>query len=185
MRTVVILAGVVAGILNAAEKIEDHPYRHQYVQQTYGKRAMASVGAHAALGEALNRPKEWGRGAAGMGKRLASGMATHVVKNTIQFGVAAARHEDLNYHRSTDTRFGPRLRHALVSTVVTRKTTTGEKTVAAGRISGALGAGLISRAWQPAAARTVAGGLTTGGIVLAADAGTNVAREFWPKHKNK
>jgi hypothetical protein len=111
-------------------------------------------------------------------------MATHVVKNTIQFGVAAARHEDLQYHPSNETGFRPRLRHALVSTVVTRKTTTGQKTVAAGRISGAMGSGLISRAWQPAAARTIGGGLASGGIMLGADAGANVAREFWPRKKH-
>lgn len=185
MRTLITLACLVAGTLAAAVSTGQHPYRRQYVRQTFGKRAAVEAGAHAAVGEALNRPSQWGRGPAGFGKRLASGMATHVVKNSIQFAVAAARHEDLNYYRSTDTHFGPRLRHALVSTVVTRKTTTGRKTVAAGRISGAMGAGLISRAWQPAALRTVAGGVATGGIMLGADAGVNVAREFWPRRKNK
>jgi hypothetical protein len=143
------------------------------------------VGAHAALAQVLNRPKQWGRGAPAFGKRLASGMATHVVKNTIQYGVAAARHEELRYQRSEDPRFGPRLKHALVSTVVTRKTTTGQKTVAAGRISGAVGSGLISRAWQPAAARTLAAGFSSAGIALGADAGMNVAREFWPRKKGR
>ncbi len=179
-----IMAAITVGALTTAGVAEDHPYRRQYIKDTYGKRAVVSVGAHAALGEALDRPKQWGRGPAGFGKRLASGMATHVVKNSIQFGVAAARHEDLRYYPSTDRRFGPRLRHALVSTVVTRKTTTGRKTVASGRISGALGAGLISRAWQPAAVRTVAGGFASGGILLGGDAAMNVAREFWPRKKH-
>src|SRR5262245_38448891 len=110
-------------------------------------------------------------------------MATHIVGNTIQFSVAAVRHEDLHYYRSGERRFGPRMRHALVSTVVTRKTTTGKKTVAARRISGSFGSGLISRAWQPAATRTLGGGLATGGMSLGAAAGANVAREFWPRKK--
>ena len=180
MRTIAIIFGLflISGSLGA---VENHPYRRQYVRDTYGKRAVGRVGAHALIGEARNAPKEWGRGPAGFGKRLASGMATHVVKNSIEFPVAAKRHEDLQYHRSTDRRFGPRLRHALVSTVVTTNTRNGRRTPAAGRISGSMGAGLISRAWQPAAARTVAGGVATGGIMLGADAGANVAREFWPR----
>ena len=184
MRTIALILGFLLIETNLAAVV-NHPYRRKYVRDTYGKRALGRVGAHAAFGEAMNRPKQWGRGPGGFGKRLASGMATHVVKNTIQFGVAAKRHEDLNYHRSTDPRFSHRLGHALASTVVTHKTTTGKKTVAAGRISGALGSGMISRAWQPAAARSVAGGAATGGIMLGADAGANVAREFWPQKKRK
>ena len=158
-----------------------HPYRKQYVKETFGKGALAGVGVRAGINQARNSPRQWGSGPGGLGKRLASGMATHVVNNTIKFGVAAARHEDLHYCRSQDKRFGPRLRHALVSTVVTRKTTSGRKTVAAGRISGAMGSGLISRAWQPVAMRTVGGGLASGGVTLGASAGANVAREFWPR----
>ena len=179
----IFLAGLAPAAEAPGKHRAAHPYRRQYVKDTFGKVPLAGVGARAAINHARNSPKQWGGGPAGFGKRLASGMGTHVVKNTIQFGVAAARHEDLQYHRSNEKKFGPRMRHALVSTVVTRKTTTGKKTVAAGRISGALGTGLISRAWQPAAMRTVGGGLATGGITLGASAGANVAREFWPRKK--
>ncbi len=70
---------------------------------------------------------------------------------------------------------------ALVGTVVTRKTNTGKRTVTSGRISGKVGAGLISRAWQPARQRTVSGRLATGGIMMGADATSNVVQEFWPE----
>lgn len=176
-----LLAGSSAHAEAAEKSAQDHPYKRQYLKTTFGKRGLAGVGANAAIGQARNRPREWGRGASGFGKRLASGMATHVVRNSIEYGVAAARHEDLHYRKANETGFGPRLKHALVSTVVTEKTTTGQKTVAAGRISGAFGSGLISRAWQPAAYHTLASGLTTGGISLGAEAAVNVAREFWPR----
>ena len=162
-----------------------HPYRKEYVKQTFGKRAYVGTAIGAATGQALNHPHQWGRGPAGFGKRVASGFATHVVKNSIQYTVAGVRHEDLQYHRSDKRGFGPRLKHALVSTVITRKTTTGRRTVAAGRISGAMGSGLISRAWQPAALHTASSGLATGGIMLGAEAGTNVAREFWPRRHHR
>ena len=46
-----------------------------------------------------------------------------------------------------------------------------------------MGTGLISRAWQPAALHTVSSGVASGGDhALGVDAGTNVAREFWPHH---
>jgi hypothetical protein len=167
----------------AAEPASNQPYKQEYKKQTFGKKAVIVTGARAGIGQITGRPKGWGQGPAGFGKRVASGFATHVVKNTIEYPIAAIRHEDLRYHPSTKRGFAPRLEHALVSTVVTQKTTTGKKTVASGRISGAIGSGLISRAWQPAAARSVGAGLTSGGITLGGQAAANVAQEFWPRHK--
>jgi hypothetical protein len=176
---------IALGVLLALGPAGAEEHKPDYVPDTYGKGAIARAAGRAAFNQIRRSPKEWPRNAAGFGKRLASGMATHVVKSSIQFGVAAARHEDLSYHRSEETRFAPRLEHALVSVVITKKTTTGKKTAASGRISGALGSGMISRAWMPASARTVAAGFTSAGIALAGDAAVNVAREFWPRHKPK
>lgn len=175
---------LAAGSALAADPVHgNHPYRRAYKKETFGKKAVIGTGARAGFGQITNRPKEWGRGPDAFGKRVASGFATHAVKNTIEYPIAAARHEDLRYHRSTKQGFGPRMEHALVSTVVTQKTTTGKKTVASGRISGAVGSGLISRAWQPAAAQGVGAGLASGGITLGAHAAGNVAQEFWPRSK--
>jgi len=95
-----------------------HPYRRQYARKPGGKGALVGVGARAGLNQVRNIPKQWGGGAAGFGKRLASGMGTHVVKNTIQFAVAAARHEYLAYHPPNMKGFKPRMRHALLSIVI-------------------------------------------------------------------
>lgn len=138
-----------------------HPVRREYVKKTFGKQAIAPVLG----GAALSRRK------GSFGQHLATSAEGHVVKNTVEYGVAGIRHEDLHYHRSDKKGFGPRLRHALVSTVVTHKTTSGKKTVASGKLSGAAAAGLV------------AGGAATGGISIGADAGANVAREFWPRKR--
>jgi hypothetical protein len=182
-RAVLVFLMLTAGSAFTAEPVSKHPYRQEYKKKTFGKKAVIMTGAGAAVGQVTNSPKEWGRGPAGFGKRVASGFATHVVKNSIEYPIAAVRHEDLRYHRSTKTGVGPRLQHALVSTVVTQKTTTGKKTVAAGRISGAVGSGMISRAWAPAAAQTAGAGFASAGITLGAHAGANVAQEFWPRKK--
>ena len=72
------------------------------------------------------------------------------------------------------------MKYALVGTVMTHKTTTGDRTVAAGQITGAIGSGLVSRLWQPASVSSVASGFASGGITLGVDAGLNVVKEFWP-----
>jgi hypothetical protein len=46
-----------------------------------------------------------------------------------------------------------------------------------------MGAGMVSRAWQPASTAGVGAGLASGGIGLGADVGYHVAREFWPRHR--
>ncbi len=146
-----------------------------------GRGALVRTGIGAAIQQARNSPHEWGRGISGFGKRAASGFGKHAIHTSVEYAVAAARHEDLRYHPLREGGFRPRLRHALVSTVVTRKTTTGKRTVAAGRISGSVASGFISRAWQPASLRTFGSGASSAGIALGADAGMNVVHEFWPE----
>ena len=100
------------------------PTATQYAKHTFGKSSLIRAGAGAAIQQARNNPREWGGGVAGFGKRLASGFGEHVVKGTIEFGVATVRHEELGYRPSRKQGFGPRLKYALLSTVIARKTTT-------------------------------------------------------------
>lgn len=185
MRTsLAVLLLISCGALSAAT--HRHPMRHEYLHKTYGKGAAIRSTAVGGFNHLRNSPKQWGRGPGGFGKRVGSAFGTHVVKNSIEYGVAGVRHEDLHYHKSTDPRFSRRLRHALVSTVVTHKTTNGKRTAAAGKISGSMGAGLISRTWQPAALHTASSGVASGGILLGGEAAANVAREFIPaRHHRK
>jgi hypothetical protein len=126
-------------------------------------------------------PSEWGQGAASFGKRLASTFGKHLVKTAIQYPLARLRHEELDYRPSGKHGFGPRLKYALVSTVITRKTTTEGRTLAVGELTGSFGSGLISRLWQPTSLHTVSSGFASGGITLGVDAGGRVIREFWPE----
>ena len=178
---VTVTAFILAASLASGAVQSNHPYRRQYVKDTFGKKAAIGTTGGAVVSHVRNSPHEWGRGPSGLGKRVGSAFGEHIIKNSIQFGVASVRHEDLKYHPSTQRGFGPRLRHALVSTVVTQKTTTGKRTMAAGRVSGAVGSGFISRAWQPARLHTIGSGAATSGVLLGADAGSNVVREFWPE----
>jgi len=172
---------VSAGLHAAEPELPPQPTAKQYVKHAVGPGAVLRAGAGAAITQGTNTPSEWGQGAAGFGKRLGSAFGKHLVKKAIQYPVAHLRHEVLGYERSSRTGFKPRLEHALLATVITRKTTTGKKTVATNEIAGAFGSGLISRLWQPASVRTVSAGFMSGGITLGVDAGSNVLREFWPE----
>ena len=163
------------------EKADRAPHSAQFVKQTFGPGAVARAGAGAAIEQGLDTPHEWGQGGVGFGRRFASAFGKNIINKSIHFTVAGIRHEEFGYYPSNKQGFGPRLKYALVSTVVTRKTTTGGRTVAAGELSGAFGSGLISRLWQPASLHTVSSGIASGGITLGADAGTHVLREFWPE----
>jgi len=179
MRAALILALILTMNTYATAPKQRHPYRNHWKQATVGKGALARVGAGAAVAQVRRRPRKWGGGAAGFGKRLGAGAATHAVKTTVEHVVAAPLHEDLKYHRSNQRGVGPRLRHALTSTVVTRNTRSGKRTPAVGRISGHAAAGAVSQGVFAAAS-----GASTAGVGLAADAGANVVREFVPrKHR--
>jgi hypothetical protein len=153
----------------------------EYRRSLYGKRAVIGSAAHAALGTLRNSPHEWGSGAGGFGKRFASHMGQHAVKQTIEFGVGTWHHEDPHYYRSNLHGTLPRMKYAVVNTFLARRTDRPGRTIALGRLSGNMGAGVISRAWQPASAAGLGAGLASGGIGIGAEVGVNMAREFWPR----
>jgi hypothetical protein len=157
------------------------PEKKTYIQRTIGETSLIRAGAGALIQQARNVPHEWHRSGSGLAKRFGSALGEHVIKSTVEFGVATARHEALGYQPSGQHGFGSRLKYALVSTVMTHKTTTGKKTVASGRISGVVTSGFVSRLWQPARLHTVSSGIATSGVLLGVDAGSNVVREFWPE----
>src|SRR5438552_10194018 len=168
---IIAMSLVIAGIATSGEVAPkqaepNRPTKAQFVKRTFGPAAVGFAGASAAIGQVRNSPHEWGQGVGGFAKRFGSSFASHVVKNGIKFPIAYALHEDLSYHPSGKRGFMPRLGYALESTVITRKTNTGRRTPAVGEISGTVGSSLISRAWQPASAHTIASGFSTAGISM-------------------
>jgi len=173
----ILLANLNAAVIQSHG---DHPYRKHWRHSTFGEKAIGGVVAGAGVGQLSRHPRNYGGGAAGFGKRLGAGFASHGVKTTVEHAVAAPLHEDLHYHRSSQRGFGPRLGHALKSTVITRNTKSGKRRPAVGRLSGHAAAGAVSQA-----ALHAGSGASTAGIGLAADAGANVGREFWPGHNGR
>jgi hypothetical protein len=175
---VILIAAVSSG---AVQKSRLKEYGHQMV----GGQALARSAGSAAFGQMRNHPPEWGGGAGGYAKRFGSSMGHHIVKGTIQMGVGAWHHEDQHYYRSNRQGTWPRLKYAVGNTFMVHRNNGPGRTPALGRVSGAFGAGLISRAWQPASAAGLGAGFASGGISVGADVGVNVAREFLPRHNKK
>ncbi len=155
--------------------------KERLLKHAFGPVPIARSAGGALISQWNDTPMEWGQGMAGFGKRFASAFSKHLLKMGIQYPIAHFRHETLGYRRSELQGFKPRMRYALLSTVITTKTTTGKRTVAAGEIAGSVGSGFLSRLWQPASVATIGSGFTSLGITLGADAGSNVLREFWPE----
>jgi hypothetical protein len=153
-----------------------------YLKRTYGPGAFLKSGAIAGINQARNRPVEWGRGWDGYGDRFESSMGQRAVANTISFGVAALRGEDPRYFPSGQTRTSARIASALAQTFVVH-TDNGGRTVAIGRVAGALGGGFVSRTWHPEGHGIIRPGVQRGAISLASGAVSNVIREFWPDIK--
>ena len=181
------LAGIVGCFLLSfpaicfAQEHADESTARQYTERLVNPDAVVRSGAAAGLDQALTNPYEWGGGIAGYGRRLGSAFGTHLVRSSIHFGVSKLLHEELNYSRSNEKGFGPRLKYALLNTVITRKTTTQRKTFAVGETSGIVGGGFISRLWHPASYHTVASGFAATGVGFGVEAGMNVLHEFWPE----
>ncbi len=155
--------------------------RKHLVKHTLGPTAVGRAAAGAGISQLNNTPSEWGQGMLGFGRRFASSFGFHMVKKGIEYPVAKLRHEEFGYHPSDKQGFKPRMMYALEAVVITHKTTDHSKTVHTAELSGAFGAGFISRLWQPASTRSIAAGFSSAGLTLAIDAGTNVLHEFWPE----
>jgi hypothetical protein len=179
-----LLLGVSCGWAQAPIRYTA-PEEKSLREREISKPAFIGSGVSATFGTIINHPHEWGRTLGGFGKRFAGAFGKHLVKTSVQYGVAAVRHEELSYQPSGEQRFAPRLRHAMLSTVITRKTTTGEKTIATSRLAGAAAGGFTSRLWMPARYHTVASGVGSMGVSLGVDTGINVLREFWPDIRHR
>jgi hypothetical protein len=156
-----------------------------YGKSVVGRGALLRSGASAGFSQLTNSPHEWGRGGSGFGKRFGSSLATSAIGHGIHMGVGSILHEEnSHYVRVNQPGFMPKFKSAAEQTFWVKHKNSNKRYPAYGRMSGAFGSGLISRAWMPARLHTVSSGVATGGVALGADFGMNLAREYMPnRHK--
>jgi hypothetical protein len=138
----------------------------------------------AAVNQAIDFPRGWGRAGGSFGRRVASLYGQDVVGRTISFGVAALDHEDPRFYPSHETRIWKRTEHAVIATFVS-KTPSGGDEPAFSRFAGVYGAAAIGNAWEPMGQRGPGHVVENGSIALAASIGWHVFGEFWPDIRNR
>jgi hypothetical protein len=161
MMVVLYATAASAAVHHQHKQTEGEIRRHAFRKSTVGPGAFARTTGGAAFNHLHNHPRQWGQGKAGFAHRLASGLGRHVVKNTIQYGVGTLRHEDPRSTEPVRPRgFWPKIKDAAKNTFTVGRFGHRKRSVAAGRLSGAMGAGMISQAWMPAA--TAGAGVASG-----------------------
>jgi len=94
---------------------------HNYLFDAFGPYPVVGAAFAAGINQAYDTPPEWKQGAEGYGKRFGSNFAIAAVSTTTRYGLAQAFREDTLYYRCECTGVFPRLRHALISTLTSRR----------------------------------------------------------------
>jgi hypothetical protein len=152
---------------------------HYYVRHMFSPETLLRTAAGAGLNQWNHTPTEWGQGVQGYAQRYASIFGEHAIHSTVMYAASAALHEDNRYFRSGLTGFGPRLKYALMSTVLARHDD-GSRHFSISRMAGFATAAGISRAWQPPSTSGLPNAANSFGVAIGVEAGFNVAREFLP-----
>ena len=119
-----------------------------YQQTIFSGFGVLGAATGAAFSQWLDSPTEWGQGAEGYGKRLASSYGATIINGTIQYGTAALFHDDNRYYRSKASSFGGRFGAVVISPFVARNDH-GGKRFSTSSFLGDAGQSTIPLAWSP------------------------------------
>lgn len=177
-----LLAIPIAGMAQKFEPIDWKGKLAFHAKATYGPLALVGLGAYAGFLQLTNSPKEWGQGASGYDKRLASTAGAAGIHGVLAFGLDTALHQDPRYFRAGDGGFWRRTAHAIRGTILTR-TDSGGETFSTWRIGSAYGEEFLSNLWYPRRLDNARLGFEQGTIRLGFDLAGNLGAEFWPDIK--
>ena len=173
----------VLATLPVAAQVGTRERLHDYGMGLVGVQAWLGSAAGAGIGLWNDSPEEWDQGAKGFGQRFGSRFAQNIAKQTIQLPLAAALREDLRYHPVRTGSAGSRIWHAIKYSFIVPRSDGRGNTFAFARVGSNLGAGLVSRTWQPPSNSGIGDGFESGAITLGGDVGINIVREFWRGRK--
>jgi hypothetical protein len=92
-----------------------------YVFDAFGPYPIVGAAFAAGINQATNAQPEWHQGAEGYSKRFGSNFGIAAVTTTTRYGLLAAFKEDSLYYRCECRGVFPRLTHAMISTLTTRR----------------------------------------------------------------
>jgi hypothetical protein len=149
-----------------------------YLFDTFGPYPLVGAGFAGAINQGKNSPPEWKQGAAAYGQRFGSAFGIAGITTTTRYALAQAFKEDTLYYRCECNGLFPRFRHALVSTVTSRRGQDGHRVFSfPALIAPYAGTMTAVYAWYPGR-YDAKDGFRMGNYSLLAYAGGNVALEF-------
>lgn len=178
--------GLIFAVKGAAQESYRYPSLGERAEhladRTLGLRPAVISGLVAGMRQWTDSPEEWGQGASGYGKRLASRHGRMVICESMQFGLGAALREDNRYLRSSRSGFLPRLGYAVSSTVLARKPH-GGRTLSFSALAAHSASAVAAAHWYPSSNSRATEAARMTGLSLGLTAGMNIAREFKPELK--
>ncbi|HEX9105831.1 MAG TPA: hypothetical protein VF832_01350 [Longimicrobiales bacterium] len=146
-----------------------------YVHDILGPGAWVGVAAGGAIAQVETSPTQWGTGASGFGKRVASSAGQLIAQETVRHGLAAVLDRSTDYQRCRCKDFGGRVGNAFTETFTDRDRE-GHRAFSVPRIAGTVAGSFAPLLWWPGA--TVKGSETAAGVSLLLTLGGNVVSEF-------
>ncbi len=169
-----------AGAASSADSTSRGRARRQfgfdgYVHDVLGPGAWVGVAAGGTIVQVETSPTQWGTGASGYGKRLASSAGQLIAQETVRHGLAALMDRSTDYKPCRCKDVGGRVQNALVETFTDRDRE-GHRAFSIPRLAGAVAGSFAPLIWWPGA--TVKGAETAAGVSLLLTFGGNVISEF-------
>ena len=122
-------AGSPAAVAAATPAQPELPYTrptettklHNYFFDAFGPYPATGAAIAAGVSQISNSPPEWGQGAKGFGRRFGSSYGIAATSISTRYALAKAFREDTLYYRCDCTGVFPRLGHAVLSTLTSRR----------------------------------------------------------------
>jgi hypothetical protein len=150
-----------------------------YFFDAYGPYPILSAAVAAGIDQAYDSPPEWNQGAKGYGKRFVSDFGILGVSTTTRYALAEALREDTLYYRCTCKGFFPRLRHAVISTVISRRGEDGHRVFSIPALVAPYAGSMTAvYAWYPGRYNAM-DGFRIGNYNLLTYVGANISLEFF------
>ncbi len=159
--------------------------KFKLVMQNLDPYTFTFVAVEAGINQASNRPKEFGQGAEGYGKRYGANLADTWTGSLFVLGLyPSLLHQDPRYYRRGEGSFSHRAGYAISRVVITRQDS-GGKSFNFSEVLGNLTSGSLAAAYYPESQRDASDVFQRGGIQVGFDAGFNLLKEFYPDIERK
>jgi hypothetical protein len=149
-----------------------------YLFEAFGPYPILGAAFVASIDQAENTPPQWGQGATAYEKRFGSNLGIAAITTTTRYTLAEILQEDTVYYRCQCHGVFPRMRHALLSSVTSRRGEDGHRALSFPAIVAPYAGSFAAvYAWYPGR-YGAKDALRMGNYSLLGVAGENVALEF-------